>query len=470
MANTIVSHNLEAGILHDYGADALTIRYSDVWNPGGQNYSGTADRTGQNGNLAVDPKLRNPGAGDYRLSYSSPAIDAADGAVAPATDLLGAARFDDPRTPNTGIPTAGGAYADMGAYEIAESAPANVDLAVTLVQGPTAVAGQAATVTWTVVNQGSDAAAGPWVDSVYLSPSAALDGSALLLGQVAHSAVLAPGASYDASLTQALPLLPDGSYHLLVVSDNAGEVADANRANNTAAAPTLLSISIPTLPMDTNVTGAIAAGQDIFYRLQPPQGRDLLITVDFPVAFAAEFYARYGALPQRDQFDARAADPAALKQALVLLSAQSAPVGIWLHGVGCGGGRPELHAPGGAARLPRAQRQPEPRQQRGTGHPGRPGVGLLRRDDGQPCQGRGTHPDGEQCQLCGSEPPQRHLQPGGPGRRDLRRAWRGREPVCHPGWRLYGQRRRGRRGPGAGAERAVHPPRPRGNDQRRVLE
>ena len=36
----------------------LTIRYSDVWNPGGQNYVGTADRTGQNGNLAVDPKLR----------------------------------------------------------------------------------------------------------------------------------------------------------------------------------------------------------------------------------------------------------------------------------------------------------------------------------------------------------------------------------------------------------------------------
>ena len=39
VTNTIVSHNLEAGILHDYGADALTIRYSDVWNPGGQNYS-----------------------------------------------------------------------------------------------------------------------------------------------------------------------------------------------------------------------------------------------------------------------------------------------------------------------------------------------------------------------------------------------------------------------------------------------
>jgi hypothetical protein len=208
----------------------------------------------------------------------------------------------------------------------------NVDLAVTVVHGPAAMSGQAAIFTWTVINQGSDAAAGPWVDSVYLSPSAVLDGSALLLGQVAHSTVLAPGARYDASLTQALPLLPDGSYHILVVSDNAGEVADANRANNSAVAPTLLSISIPNLPLNTNVTGAIAAGQDLFYRLEPLQGRDLLLTADFPVAYAAEFYARYGALPQRDQYDARAADPAARKQALVLLSAQSAPVGIWLHG------------------------------------------------------------------------------------------------------------------------------------------
>ena len=64
-----------------------------MWNPGGQNYSGTANRTGQNGNISADPKLRNPGVGDYRLSYSSPAIDAADGTVAPATDLFGAARW-----------------------------------------------------------------------------------------------------------------------------------------------------------------------------------------------------------------------------------------------------------------------------------------------------------------------------------------------------------------------------------------
>jgi hypothetical protein len=331
VVNTIIARSLEAG-LDNALASPLTWRYNDVWSATGANYVGTPDQTGQNGNIAADPALRDPGAGDYWLSFPSPAIDAADGSAAPETDLSGQARCDDPRTPNTGIPTVSGAYADMGAYELVETAPVNVDLAVTAVHGPPSDSGQAATVTWTVVNQGSDAATGPWVDAVYLSPSAEIDGSARLLGQVTHSSALAAGASYDASLTQALPLLPDGNYHILVVSDSAGEVADANRANNTAAAPTLVTIGIPALPMDTDVTGVIAAGQDVYYRLQPPPGRDILITGDFAVAYEVEFYARYGSLPQRDQFDARSDDPGALDQSLVILSAQSAPVAIWLHG------------------------------------------------------------------------------------------------------------------------------------------
>jgi hypothetical protein len=206
VANTIVSHSLEAGILHDYGADALTIRYSDVWNPGAANYSGTADRTGTNGNLAADPKLAAPAAGDCRPSFGSPAVDAADGSVASATDLRGATRYDDPYTANTGTPVTSGAYADMGAYEFVLSTAAKVDLAVTTAHGTPAA--QQATVTWTVTNQSGETAVGPWSDAIYLSTSAVLDGSARLLGQAVHEGILEAGASYDASLTQALPRCP----------------------------------------------------------------------------------------------------------------------------------------------------------------------------------------------------------------------------------------------------------------------
>ncbi len=71
------------------------------------------------GNLDLDPVFRNPGAGDYRLSSSSPAIDAADNGALSAevlTDLVGRVRFiDDPATPDTGL--GGFPVVDMGALE-----------------------------------------------------------------------------------------------------------------------------------------------------------------------------------------------------------------------------------------------------------------------------------------------------------------------------------------------------------------
>jgi hypothetical protein len=47
--------------------------------------------------------------------YDSPCIDAANGTVAPTTDIDGYSRYDDPCTPNTG--TGDPNYVDMGAYE-----------------------------------------------------------------------------------------------------------------------------------------------------------------------------------------------------------------------------------------------------------------------------------------------------------------------------------------------------------------
>jgi parallel beta-helix repeat protein len=80
--------------------------------------SGWADSSGQDVlSLQADPLFADPEAGDFHLKESSPAIDNAESDVPfwPATDASGAARVDDPQTPNTGVgPTA---FADRGAYE-----------------------------------------------------------------------------------------------------------------------------------------------------------------------------------------------------------------------------------------------------------------------------------------------------------------------------------------------------------------
>ena len=65
----------------------------------------TPDQTGTNGNISADPKYVDPARGNYRLGYLSPAIDAANGTVAPPTDQAGDPRYNDPRTKTrTGVP------------------------------------------------------------------------------------------------------------------------------------------------------------------------------------------------------------------------------------------------------------------------------------------------------------------------------------------------------------------------------
>ena len=66
------------------------------------------------GNITADPLLVDTDAGDFSLLADSPCIDAADGTVAPETDIDGNERVDHEDTPNTGV---GPPWADIGAYE-----------------------------------------------------------------------------------------------------------------------------------------------------------------------------------------------------------------------------------------------------------------------------------------------------------------------------------------------------------------
>jgi parallel beta-helix repeat protein len=76
------------------------------------------DRDGSDNVLAYRSSDNYDGGRDdnFLLRAGSPAIDRGDGATAPATDAIGAARVDDPGTANGGTP-ATLAYADLGAYE-----------------------------------------------------------------------------------------------------------------------------------------------------------------------------------------------------------------------------------------------------------------------------------------------------------------------------------------------------------------
>ena len=86
--------------------------------------AGFTSSTGQDAHsIQADPKFLNPSLGDFHYQPGSPAIDAASSSVAnwPATDADGAARRDDPATPNTGVGPV--TFADRGALEFLNNVP-----------------------------------------------------------------------------------------------------------------------------------------------------------------------------------------------------------------------------------------------------------------------------------------------------------------------------------------------------------
>jgi hypothetical protein len=311
LRNCIVVHSLQFGVLHDYGTERVTVTNSDVWNPGAVNYSGTADKTGQNGNLSVDPQLKNAAAGDYRLDYRSPCIDAADGAAAPAADFMGAPRYDDPRTANTGTPTGGGAYADLGAFEFVETAASGVDLIGTAVSGPaTVVAGDSVTVSWMVVNTGSGRATGPWHDAITLALVSGA-GEPIWAGEalIGQGVVLGPGQSYRAAATVRVPGAVEGDYRWQVQVNSRGEIFEVvNWTNNVAVAGAPTRLTVPALAIGglAFTSTFAAAGQAHWFRVDSLADADVVVSLDLAGnGGVTELYVGRGYLPTLQQFDAR---------------------------------------------------------------------------------------------------------------------------------------------------------------------
>lgn len=138
VTNSIVYNSLQVGIDTDSGAQPVS--YTDVFSTvaNSLSYRGMTNPTGTNHNISVNPKFIDAAQSNFRLDFGSPAIDAADGSVAPATDAVGSPRYDDPRTTNSGTVAANTSFADIGAFEFVEGAPSDLDLVVVAAGGPAA--------------------------------------------------------------------------------------------------------------------------------------------------------------------------------------------------------------------------------------------------------------------------------------------------------------------------------------------
>ncbi len=116
------------------------------------------------------------------------------------------------------------------------------DLVVTSVLPSTFLVhfGDTLNLTWTVSNDGTAAATGPWTDDVFLSTTPTLAGAIYLGSYTAEaSRTLAPIASYNGQATVTLPvnaMLTAGTYYVVVQADAAGAVNESDLATQTMSA------------------------------------------------------------------------------------------------------------------------------------------------------------------------------------------------------------------------------------------
>ncbi|MBN2451204.1 MAG: RHS repeat protein, partial [Lentisphaeria bacterium] len=313
--NSIVSNALVSGVQYDFGTLA-GVTYCDVWSGAGAgyvDYLNTTDLTGTAGNISADPRYKDAARRNFRLDYSSPCIDAADGTVAPAADLAGAPRYNDPRTPDTGVPMPArgeaAAVPDMGAFEFVESAVSDVDLVVTAVIGPPeATAGETVTLQWTVTNLGIAAANGPWHDTVYLVRDPETSPVAIPAGEVlaGQGTQLGPGQSVVVYGQVRVPG-STATPHRWQVSTNArGEVFEGQNAdNNSARSAALVTLALPPLALAGDpVNGQFAAvGDAHWFAFTPEAGQDVLVSLDLAGSGATELYIGFGRMPSRQDYD-----------------------------------------------------------------------------------------------------------------------------------------------------------------------
>jgi RHS repeat-associated protein len=233
----------------------------------------------------------------------------------------------------------------VGATRVTATANLNItNLAVTAVTPPAtpAAPGDDMTVTWAVKNNaGVATSATDWTDAVYLSASATYDDAAVLVGTVAHSGSLGAGAAYGGSFTGPVPGLVPGTYHVFVVADADRTAPDADRVDNVGAAGptfTVTDLAGPqVLPLDTPAIGTVAAGQDLWYRVDAPGGTPLRVTATFGAAGAGELSVDYRRYPQPGSALGSAADPSSAVEQVVLTATQAGTYYLRVHGTAGGG-------------------------------------------------------------------------------------------------------------------------------------
>ncbi len=277
-----------------------------------------------------DPTATTDSNGDYAFTNLAPGTYTVAEVVQPGySQTAPAAPGTQTVTVTSGQTTTGPSFGDMALP---------VDLAVQSITVPASASPgmTAGSVSYTVTNKGGGAAAGDWEDAVYIATGTTIDASSTLLAVEPHTGGLAPGATYTVQLTGVnLPLLPAGSYHVLVQVDPRDQVPEpaAVKGDEVGSSAHTIALTIPTLSVGGPADGAFtAAGQDDYYQINVSAGENLLLTLASQApSGTVSISERFGALPAPGSTDLTTAGTPGPNQTLAVSPTQAGTYYIDVH-------------------------------------------------------------------------------------------------------------------------------------------
>ncbi|HEV7886939.1 MAG TPA: carboxypeptidase regulatory-like domain-containing protein, partial [Acidimicrobiales bacterium] len=190
--------------------------------------------------------------------------------------------------------------------------------------------GRLVTAQFQVTSAGPDTAPGPWTDSVYVSQDGAYDPADVLLQRIERADGLDANDSYTVDVSAFMPHLPAGAYKLIVVPDSGGRVSFP-AFNTFGASPNFNVVDPPLLAPGVPVPTTVAAGQDLYYRVDVPTTEDVRVTATPTAGGVVELIGaagRFATEADHDRLSSKATGP-------VSFTATQAQPGIWyidLHG------------------------------------------------------------------------------------------------------------------------------------------
>ena len=263
ITNCISAFNSEYGISGD-GSAVFSTR-SCLWTPGGENTryknGGKSWNTYNVDNIEADPLFLDAENGDFRISASSPCVDAAWGDVAPEYDYYEQPRMDVRFVENTGKPNAEGIYPDIGIYEVpgtTERPVMNLEVESVSFTPATVAPGETLAVTYTMKNAGDAAATGSIRDVVRIKSAA--NGGTMVAGTVTQNYSLETNAVATFTARVTMPAAPAGNWYVGIDVNPNRDVFEQNLQRNSMWTENTVEVTLPGLTTSSSTSVTIPAG------------------------------------------------------------------------------------------------------------------------------------------------------------------------------------------------------------------